>query len=86
MQIPYRNPIFHDAGKSTYAGDFELTDQALKNYKIARDKFGSTEVILPNGASFVVKDYQYRLADGSVGMHFVPVSNNDRIINRAFII
>ena len=80
MQIPYRNPIFHHDGKSTYAGDFELTDQALINYDVARDKFGSTEVMLPNGSSFIVKDYQYRLADGSVGMYFVPVSNNDSIM------
>lgn len=80
MSIPYRNSVVHDTRESKFVGDYELTDQALKNYKIARDKFGSTEVILPNDSSFTVKDYQYRLVDGNVGMHFIPVSNNDSIL------
>lgn len=83
MSNKYRNPVYHDAGKSTFAGDYELTDQALKNYDVARDKFGTTQVILPNNSSFIVKDYQYRLDDGSVGMRFVPVSNNDSILSPA---
>ncbi len=80
MQIPYRNPVYHDTAKSKYTGDYELTDQALKNYNIARDKFGSTEVELPDGSSFTVKDYQYRLDGGGVGMHFVPVNNDQSIM------
>ena len=80
MSIPYRNPVVHDTNPSSYTGDYELTDLALKNYKITRDRFGSTEVILPNNTSFIVKDYQYLLPNGSVGMHFVPVSNNTSIM------
>ncbi len=81
MKIPYRNPVVHDTGQSDYPGPYELTDLALKNYKIARDKFGSTEILLPNGTSFTVKDYQYKLPDGNIGMHFIPISDAGSVLN-----
>ena len=72
----YRHPIIHDRSPSNYPGDYQVTDEALKNYNITRDRFGTTEVINADGSSFVVKDYQYVLEDGSIGMTFLPVSDN----------
>ena len=70
----FRNPVIHDRGPSSYPGDYQVTDAALKNYGIARELFGTTEVLLPGGG-FRVKDYQYLLEDGSVGMTFLPVND-----------
>lgn len=81
MKIPYRNPIVHDTGKSNYPGPYELTDIALKKYNIEREKFGSTEILLPNGNHYTVKDYQYELPDGSIGMHFIPISDTGSVLN-----
>lgn len=81
MNIPYRNSIVHDTGKSTYPGPYELTDLALKKYNIAREKFGTTEILIPNGQSFTVKDYQYVLPDGSIGMHLIPISDTGSVLN-----
>ena len=81
MKIPYRNQIVHDTGKSNYPGPYELTDLALKRYNIAREKFGSTEILIPTGKNFTVKDYQYELPDGSIGMHFIPVSDAGSVLN-----
>ncbi len=64
----------HSSFPSVYAGDYQVTDAALKNYGVARDKFGSTDILLPDGSSFNVKDYQYRLDSGEIGMYFIPVN------------
>ena len=69
----YRNPIIHDRGPSSYPGNFQITDAALAKYKIARDLFGTTQIINADGSTFRVKDAQYILASGSVGMTFLPV-------------
>lgn len=81
MNIPFRNPIVHDLGDSSFPGQYELTDAALNQYKIERAKFGTTEILLADGSSFRVKDYQYRLADGKIGMHFVPISDDGSVID-----
>ncbi len=81
MKIPYRNPIVHDTGTSNYPGPYELTDLALKKYNIERGKFGSTEILIPTGKNFTVKDYQYELPDGSIGMYFIPVSDTGSVLN-----
>ena len=76
----YRNPVIHDRGPSNYPGDYQVTEEALKNYNnISRDRFGTTEVVNADGSSFVVKDYQYVLEDGSVGMTFLPVSDTGAV-------
>lgn len=75
MKKPFRNPVVHDTGLSNFPGPYELTDLALKNFDIAREKFGSTEILLPNGTNYTVKDYVYPLPDGSIGMNFMPVSD-----------
>ncbi len=80
MTVPYRNPIVHDTGESIFPSSFELTDEALKNYKISRNKFGTTQILLPNGSSFVVKDYQYRLPNNDIGMHFIPVNDHGNVM------
>ena len=69
----YRNPIIHDRGPSNYPGKFQVTDAALQKYGIAREFFGTTQVVNADGSKFRVKDYQYRLKDGSVGMTFLPI-------------
>lgn len=69
----YRNPIIHDRGPSAYPGPYQVTNNALKAYGVARELFGTTEVLDADGSSFRVKDYQYALPDGSVGMTFLPV-------------
>ena len=40
---------------------------------MARDGLGTTAALLENGNSFNVKDYQYVLDNGKVGMDFIPV-------------
>lgn len=79
MNVPYRNPIVHDSGPSNFPGPFELTDNALARYQIAREKFGTTEILLQDGSLVTVKDYQYRLPDGSIGMQFVPISDDGSV-------
>lgn len=69
----FRNPIIHDRGPSNYPGKFQVTAAALAKYGIARELFGTTNIINADGSQFRVKDYQYILADGSVGMTFLPV-------------
>ncbi|TFV97506.1 hypothetical protein E4S40_02295 [Algoriphagus kandeliae] len=81
MNIPYRNPIVHDSGPSNFTGPYELTDSALANFKITREKFGTTEIIRQDGSSVTVKDYQYKLPDGSIGMHFVPISDDGSVVD-----
>ena len=70
-----RNKILHSRGPSVYRGDYQITDKALENYDVERDKFGTTTVILGKDESFNVKDYQYELEDGKVGMYFIPISD-----------
>lgn len=75
MGLPIRNPVIHNRKPSVYQGDYQITDEALKKYKVDRDKFGSTTVILGMDKSFNVKDYQYLLENGKVGMYFIPISD-----------
>lgn len=82
MQLPARNPVMHNRQASVYAGDYQVTDAALANYGVTREKFGSTDIVLPDGSSFNVKDYQYILDTGEVGMYFIPV-NDYGLINAA---
>ncbi len=75
MNSEDRNPVLHNRKPSVYEGPYQVTDEALKNYGVSREKFGTTDIELPDGSSFNVKDYQYELEDGSVGMYFLPVSD-----------
>ncbi len=72
----YRNSVIHDRGPAAYPGAYQVTDAALSAYGITRELFGSTEVVNADGSTFRVKDYQYVLDDGSVGMTFLPVNDN----------
>lgn len=71
----YRNPVIHDRGPSSYPGAYRITDAALKTYGITREFFGTTQVTNAGGSKFRVKDYQYLLGDGTVGMTFLPISD-----------
>ncbi|MCP4503570.1 MAG: hypothetical protein GY822_26865 [Deltaproteobacteria bacterium] len=65
-------------GESTFAGDFKMKPAVLASRYDDVDikDFGSTNVQLPGGGSHVVKDLQYDLGDGKVGMRFMPVGEN----------
>ncbi|ULQ53220.1 hypothetical protein [Flavihumibacter fluvii] len=68
-----RNKVLHGRQPSVYTGDYQVTDAALKNYGVAREKFGTTDIVLSD-KTFNVKDYQYELDNGEVGMCFIPVN------------
>jgi len=68
------NQVMHNSNPSVYAGDYQVTEAALKNYVITRDKFGTTDIELPDGTTFNVKDYQYVLENGNVGMYLMPIN------------
>ncbi len=69
-----RSPVIHNRQASVYAGPYQVTEQALSYYNVSREKFGTTDILLPDGSSFNVKDYQYLLEDGSVGMLLLPIN------------
>ncbi|RYD82891.1 MAG: response regulator transcription factor [Sphingobacteriales bacterium] len=47
MTVPGANQVYHSSTPSVYAGYYQVTDAALKNYGVSREKFGSTDVIMP---------------------------------------
>jgi hypothetical protein len=69
-----RNSILHNNNPSEYQGDYQITEQALKNYGTIREKFGTTDILLPDSRNFNVKDYQYLLDNGNVGMYLIPIN------------
>ncbi len=77
VQVPKSAPIFAK-GPSTFEGA-KLSDAALAGSfgGVSAEKFGSTTVKLPGGKEFVVKDMQYDLGNGKVGMNLVPVKDHD---------
>lgn len=75
MANSLRNKILHHRGPSMYQGKYQVTDAALKKYGVSRDKFGTTTVILGKDKSFNVKDNQYELDNGEVGMYLFPISD-----------
>lgn len=64
----------HSTKPSVYTGDYQVTESALKKYNVDRDKFGTTDIILPQ-TTFNVKNYHYELDNGDVGMHLIPVND-----------
>ena len=74
MSNSVRNKVMHSREPSVYTGDYQVTDDALKKYNVDRDKFGTTDIILPQ-TTYNVKNFQYILDDGSVGMHLIPVND-----------
>ncbi len=66
--------VMHSSKPSVYAGDYQITEEALKNYSVSRDKFGTTDIELTEKTIFNVKDYQYLLENGEVGMYFIPIN------------
>ncbi len=76
------NPILHSPKPSVYPSDYQVTEVALNNYGTTYEKFGSTDILLPNGTQFNVKDYQYLLENGEVGMYLLPI-NEYGVLNAA---
>lgn len=74
MSTSNRNSVIHNREASEFQGDYRITDKALHNYNTTREKFGSTDIQLTNDKSFNVKDYQYLLEDGKVGMYLIPIN------------
>lgn len=58
---------------------FQPSADALRRiYKdVSQEKFGTTDVTLPDGRMINVPDLHYRLADGTSGMNVVPVNDTD---------
>lgn len=68
-----QNPVMFHSGPSTYPGPFRVTPAALRDvYHVDAASFGATRVLAPGGA-FTVKDVQYALGGGQVGMRPVRV-------------
>ncbi len=67
----------HFKGAATFEGDYKLKTDALSGaYKgIKAEKFGTTDVTLPNGSTINVRDFHYDLGNGKVGMKFIPVAD-----------
>lgn len=82
VQIPIRAPM-HQKGTATFEGA-KFKDEVLLNdfNRINMADFGATKVQLPTGKEYVVRDMQYALGNGKVGMKFVPVGNDDPAANK----
>lgn len=78
----FRNPVYHFRGPSTFPSPYNITAEALKNYGVSAELFGSTTVLISKEVQFNVKDYQYPIAQDEkgnvteVGMYFLPVSDS----------
>ena len=66
-----------------FPSPWRYTDETLSETfrGVAREKFGSCDVLLPGGGSHNVRDMLYDLGDGAPGMYFVPVSDEHDIAN-----
>lgn len=78
----YRNPIYHFRGSSSFPGPYTMKAEALKQYNVTAELFGSTTIYVSKDLQFNVKDYQYALnrdENGNiteVGMYLLPVSDD----------
>lgn len=87
VQIPQSAPM-HKKGTATFEGA-KLKPEVLQNSfgGIKAEDFGTTKVKLPGmggpGKEFTVRDMQYDLGGGKVGMRLVPVKDNDPAANKA---
>ncbi|MBI5498456.1 MAG: hypothetical protein HY904_25870 [Deltaproteobacteria bacterium] len=68
-------------GVATFDGPWKLKSAALADaYKgVKADKFGTTDVQLPGGGAFNVRDFHYDLGGGKVGMRFVAVGDDTTV-------
>lgn len=78
----FRNPIYHFRGASSFPGPYAMKAEALQQYNVTAELFGSTTIIVSDTIQFNVKDYQYALSRDEhgiiteVGMYFIPVSDD----------
>lgn len=87
VQVPKNAPI-HRKGEATFEGATLRPEVLERAYDgVAAKDFGTTRVTLPGlggpGKEFTVRDMQYDLGNGKVGMRLVPVSDNDPAANKA---
>jgi hypothetical protein len=85
--IPASAPM-HKKGTATFEGAKLRPDVLARAYgNIKAEDFGATRVLLPGmggpNRAFTVRDLQYDLGGGKVGMRFVPVSDSDPASNKA---
>lgn len=87
VQIPVSAPM-HRKGVATFEGAKlkpEVLERAFGGIKA--EDFGTTRVKLPGmggpGKEFTVRDMQYDLGGGKLGMRMVPVKDNDPAGNKA---
>jgi hypothetical protein len=70
-----QNPVMFHRGPSTYPGPFRVTAAALRDiYGTDAANFGATRVLAPAGP-FTVKDAQYAVGTGQVGIRPVRVAD-----------
>lgn len=83
VQIPKNAPI-HAKGPATFEGA-KISAAALAGSfgGVSAENFGSTTVKLPGGKEIVVRDMQYDLGGGKVGMRLVPVKDDDAGASKA---
>lgn len=83
VQIPKNAPI-HAKGPATFEGA-KISAAALSGSfgGVSAENFGSTTVKLPGGKEIVVRDMQYDLGGGKVGMRLVPVKDDDAGASKA---
>jgi hypothetical protein len=87
VQIP-KGAAIHAKGPATFEGA-KMSPAALQSAfgGVKAEDFGSTRVQLPGmggpGKEFVVRDMQYDLGGGKVGMRLVPVKDDDPAASKA---
>jgi hypothetical protein len=75
------NRLWKSTVPARFPSPWRYTDRALSETfrGVTRDKFGSCDVLLPDGSSHNVRDMQYDLGDGTPGMFFVPVNDKEDV-------
>ena len=71
--------VWRFTGDASFPSGWSLTPTALRTLygDVAAEDLGSVRVLLPNGDQLQVRDMHYDLGDGQVGMHLIPVDDND---------
>lgn len=82
-EAPARILPVHFKGAATFDGPYQLTAAALAGaYRgVSAEKFGTTDVKLPTGQAYNVRDMHYALGEGRYGMRLIPVSDSGTVLD-----
>lgn len=77
------NRLWKSTKPAEFPSPWRYTDEALAGpfRGVAREKFGSCDVLLPGGSSHNVRDTLYGLGNGTPGMYFVPVKDDGDVVD-----